>query len=113
PASFGVPGGAARGRLRDAPPERLDPPLPAAPGRRQSQRRDPPRHCLMPLLERYEQALREEARAADPAQHAVARRLDALDRCLSATPAAARWRRRLAALAGRETYPATCRGIYL
>lgn len=67
----------------------------------------------MPFLERYEQALREEARAADPAQHAVARRLDALDRCLSATPAAARWRRRLAALAGRETWPATCRGIYL
>lgn len=65
-------------------------------------------------LERYEQALREDGRAADPAQRAVAARLDALDRCLDATPATARWRRRLLALTGRRpAEPASCRGIYL
>ena len=42
----------------------------------------------MPLLERYEQALRQQARVADPAQWGavVALRLDALDRCLDETP---------------------------
>src|SRR5690606_20269077 len=64
-------------------------------------------------LERYEQALRQQARVADPAQRAVALRLDALDRCLDETPTPAPWRRRLMALAGRQTYEATCRGIYL
>jgi cell division protein ZapE len=67
----------------------------------------------MSLLQRYEQALRQDARAADPAQRAVAQRLDALDQCLDATPSPARWRRRLQALLGRQTYPVTCRGIYL
>ncbi len=67
----------------------------------------------MPLLERYQRALLDEARTADPAQRAVAQRLDALDRCLSGTPAPSRWRRRLAALAGRDARTPACRGIYL
>lgn len=67
----------------------------------------------MSLLARYERALREEARAHDPAQRVVAQRLDALDRCLDATPAAPRWRRSLLAMLGRQTYPVSCRGIYL
>src|SRR5688572_26571104 len=65
------------------------------------------------LLERYEQALREEARAADPAQQAVARRLDALHQCLAATPPERPWRQRLAALMWRQSYPVTCRRLYL
>jgi cell division protein ZapE len=67
----------------------------------------------MSLLARYERALCEEARVHDPAQRVVAQRLDALDRCLDATPAAPRWRRGLLAMLGRQTYPVTCRGIYL
>jgi cell division protein ZapE len=68
---------------------------------------------LMRLLARYQQALRDEARVADPAQHAVALRLEDLDRCLDAAPAAPRWRRQLTMLLDRPTYPQTCRGIYL
>lgn len=67
----------------------------------------------MSLLDRYTQALLHEARAEDPAQHAVAERLDALDRCLSATPAPPPWRRWLPALSGRQAYPVTCRGLYI
>lgn len=67
----------------------------------------------MRLLDRYEQALREDARVADPAQRAVAQRLDALDQCLDDTPPPARWRLKLGMLRGRQTYPQTCRGIYL
>jgi cell division protein ZapE len=67
----------------------------------------------MTLLARFEQALRDDARVQDPAQRAVALRLDALDRCLDATPAPPRWRRRMQALFGRQSYPVTCRGIYL
>jgi cell division protein ZapE len=67
----------------------------------------------MRLLDGYEQALRGEARATDPAQRAVAARLDALDQCLDATPPPAAWRLKLGMLRGRQTYPLTCRGIYL
>ncbi|MDQ2641449.1 MAG: cell division protein ZapE [Pseudomonadota bacterium] len=67
----------------------------------------------MRLLARYEQALRDEARAADPAQRAVAERLDALDHCLDASPPPARWRLALGMLRGRQTWPQACRGIYL
>jgi cell division protein ZapE len=65
------------------------------------------------FLARYEQALRAEARAQDPAQRAIAARLAALDHCLDATPAPARWRRRVQALFGRQSYPVSCRGLYL
>jgi cell division protein ZapE len=67
----------------------------------------------MSFLDHYQRALREQARVPDPAQRAVAERLDALDRCLAATPPPAPWRRRLAALFRRQSYPVTCRGIYL
>ncbi len=67
----------------------------------------------MRLLDRYMRALREETRSADPAQRAVAGRLDALDACLDATPPPARWRLKLGMLRGRQAYPETCRGIYL
>jgi cell division protein ZapE len=67
----------------------------------------------MRLLERYAQALREEARATDPAQRVVAGRLDALEACLDATPPASRWRLKLTLLGGRKGYAQTCRGIYL
>jgi cell division protein ZapE len=67
----------------------------------------------MPLLDRYERALREEARVRDPAQHAIAQRLDALERCLDATAMSPRWRRRLAALFGRQHHATACRGVYL
>jgi cell division protein ZapE len=67
----------------------------------------------MSFIERYERALREEARVPDPAQREVAARLDALERCLAATPPPAAWRRRLQSLLGRQSYPQSCRGIYL
>jgi cell division protein ZapE len=65
------------------------------------------------LPQRYQQALHHEGRAADPAQRAVIERLDALDRCLSASPGPALLQRRLLALLGRSRHPAVCRGIYL
>jgi cell division protein ZapE len=65
------------------------------------------------LLERYEQALHREGRAADPAQRAVAQQLDALDRCLAASPEAGPLRRRLQRWFGEARHPADCRGIYL
>jgi cell division protein ZapE len=64
-------------------------------------------------LQRYEQALRSGARADEPAQRAVAQRLDALDQCLRANPGPGALRRRLMALFGEARHPATCRGIYL
>jgi cell division protein ZapE len=67
----------------------------------------------MTLLARYERSLSAEARVEDAAQRAVAQRLDALDRCLDATPPPPRWRRRMQALFGRQLYPVTCRGLYL
>ncbi len=67
----------------------------------------------MSPLQRYEQALLQESRAADPAQRAVAERLDALDRCLDASPGPGPLRRRLQALLGEARHPASCRGIYL
>lgn len=67
----------------------------------------------MSLLDRYEQARRQEQRVADPAQRAVLERLDALDRCLAASPGPGPLPRRLAALLGNMRHPPTCRGIYL
>ena len=67
----------------------------------------------MSLLERYTQALRQEGRAADAAQRVVVERLDALDRCLAASPGPGALRRRLLGLLGEPRHPATCRGIYL
>ncbi len=67
----------------------------------------------MSLLQRYEQALRDEARADDPAQRDIAQRLDGLDRCLDASPGPGPLRRRLMSLLGAGHHPATCRGIYL
>lgn len=67
----------------------------------------------MSLLARYEQALRDDARVVDPAQARVAARLDALERCLDATPATAAWRRWLRAATGTQSYAVSCRGIYL
>lgn len=67
----------------------------------------------MSFLDRYEQALRLEGRAADPGQLAVATRLDALDRCLAASPEPGPLRRRLTALLGHAQHPVACRGIYL
>jgi len=43
----------------------------------------------------------------------VAQRLDALERCLAASPGPGLMRRRLMALLGETRHPATCRGIYL
>jgi cell division protein ZapE len=65
------------------------------------------------LLERYEQALHHEGRAADSAQRAVVLRLAALDSCLTASPEPGLLRRRLMALLREPSHPATCRGIYL
>jgi cell division protein ZapE len=67
----------------------------------------------MTLLARYESALRDEARAADPAQRAVVQRLTALDHCLDANPPQSRLRRRISSWFGRQSYPVTCRGLYL
>ena len=67
----------------------------------------------MNLLQRYEQALLREGRVTDPAQRAVALRLDALDRCLAASPEPGALRRRLQRWFGEALYPADCRGIYL
>jgi cell division protein ZapE len=65
------------------------------------------------LLDRYEQARRQEQRAADPAQRVVVERLDGLDRCLAASPGPGPLRRRLASLFPDARHPPTCRGIYL
>jgi cell division protein ZapE len=65
------------------------------------------------LLQRYEQALLRDGRAADPAQRQVAQRLDALDRCLTASPGPGPLRRRLLSLLREVRHPAACRGIYL
>jgi cell division protein ZapE len=65
------------------------------------------------LLQRYQQALHREGRAVDAAQRTVIERLDALDRCLSASPGPGLVQRRLLALLGRSRHPAQCRGIYL
>jgi cell division protein ZapE len=65
------------------------------------------------LLRRYEQALRDGARAEDPAQRDIARRLDDLDRCLDASPGPGPLRRRLMSWLGEVNHPASCRGIYL
>lgn len=67
----------------------------------------------MSLLQRYEQALEDEARAVDPAQRSVALRLDALDRCLAASPDPGTVRRRLWAFLRTPRHATTCRGIYL
>ena len=67
----------------------------------------------MSLLERYEQALHREGRAADSAQRPVAQRLDALERCLASSPGPGPLRRRLLALLGEARHPLVCRGIYL
>lgn len=67
----------------------------------------------MNLLQRYDQALLREARRADPAQLAVARRLDALDRCLAATPGAGPLHRLVSKLVGDARHPLSCRGLYL
>jgi cell division protein ZapE len=65
------------------------------------------------LLDRYEQARRLEERAADPAQRVVVERLDALERCLAASPGSSTLRQRLATLLGDARHPMSCRGIYL
>lgn len=67
----------------------------------------------MSPLERYEAALRAGSRVDDPGQRAAAQRLDALHRCLDATPGGGPLRQRLAALLGQPKHTATCRGIYL
>ena len=67
----------------------------------------------MSLLERFELAHGEQARADDPAQRRAAGRLDALDQCLDASPGPAAWRRRLGPILGRPGHPASCRGLYL
>jgi cell division protein ZapE len=65
------------------------------------------------LLQRFGEALLREARTEDPAQSAVARRLDALDRCLAASPEGSLLHRLVARIAGDARHPATCRGLYL
>ncbi len=67
----------------------------------------------MNLQHRYQQALLHEGRAADTAQRAIVERLDALDRCLSASPGPGLVQRWLLALPGRSRHPTQCRGIYL
>lgn len=65
------------------------------------------------LLQRYEQALLAEDRVADPGQRLVVERLDALDRCLDATPAPGTLQRRLMGLFGASRHPGGCRGLYI
>src|SRR5690606_23039704 len=114
PAPLGIPGRAAGRGLRHPPPGCVGPAFAPARDRRHPLRGRPQRPGLMSFLERYERALREEARVPDPAQRAVAGRLDALDRCLTATPPPAAWRWRLQSILGRrQEYPQACRGIYL
>jgi cell division protein ZapE len=67
----------------------------------------------MALLQRYEQALQDEARVADPRQRVIAERLDALERCLLQQPAPGLLRRWLVGLRVERNSPVACRGLYL